>query len=80
MSVIIHVAQDAIRRNAKHGTCDPAIIVRNRRGSKRYSQLEIRTPDGQLVGTFKYQPHDPLPCGARLWLKLEEGFNAEPIS
>lgn len=80
MPVIIHVAQDAIRRNAKHGTCDPAIIVRHRGKSKRHHQLNIRTPDGQLVGTFKYQPHDPLPCGARLWLQLEDGFNVEQVS
>lgn len=79
MKTIIHVAQDAIRRNAKNGTDDPAIIVR--RGSKpsRHNSVEIRGTSGELVGTFKYQPHDPLSCGARVWLQLEDGFHADPV-
>jgi hypothetical protein len=78
MRTIIHVAQDAIRANTKDGGTRPAIIVR--RGSKptRHSEIEIKAADGTLVGTFIYSPHKPLSCGARLWLQLEEGFNAEP--
>jgi len=79
MRTIIHVAQDAIRRNTRDGTDEPAIIVR--RGSKpsRHNSVEIRSATGELVGTFKYQPHDPLSCGARVWLQLEDGFNAAPV-
>jgi len=77
VKTIIHVAQDAIRANAKDGGTRPAIIVR--RGSKpiRHSQVTITAPDGTLVGTFHYQPHTPLPCGARVWLELAEGCNVE---
>lgn len=69
--IIIHVAQDAIRKNAKNGTNEPAIIVR--RGSKptRHNEVEIRLHDGTLVGQFVYKPHDPLSCGARLWLSID---------
>jgi hypothetical protein len=74
---IIHVAQDAIRKNAKHGTDDPAIIVReNSRKSARHHQVELRDEAGRLLGTFKYQPHEPLRCGARVWLELAEGVSA----
>ena len=76
--VIVHVAQDAIRANTKDGGTRPAIIVR--RGSKpsRHDSVDITGPDGTIVGTFHYQPHQPLSCGARVWLELSEGFDAQP--
>ena len=78
--IVVHVAQDAIRRNARDGTNEPAIIVR--RGSKpsRHNEVQIIAPDGAVVGTFKYQPHQPLSCGARVWLELAEGYDAQPTS
>jgi len=77
MKTIIHVAQDAIRANTKDGGTRPAIIVR--RGSKpeRHNEVTITGPDGSVVGRFVYSPHKPLPCGARLWLELAEGCNAQ---
>jgi hypothetical protein len=77
MKVVIHVAQDAIRKNTKCGTNDPAIIVRRGAKPQRYHSVRITAPDGTLVGTFHYQPHTPLPCGARVWLELAEGCNVE---
>ncbi len=70
MKQIVHVAQDAIRHNAKHGTNDPAIIVRDYRGATRVNELEI-VVDGEVIGRFVYRPHDPLPCGARVWLETD---------
>lgn len=70
MKKIIHVAQDAIRRNMKTGGNEPALIVRDYRGAERYHELQL-VVDGKVIGTFKYQPHDPLPCGARVWLELD---------
>ncbi|MET0375925.1 MAG: hypothetical protein ABW128_16925 [Rhizorhabdus sp.] len=78
MSLIVHVAQDAIRRNAKNSTSDPAIIVRRNSKPTRHSELEIVGPDGTVVGEFVYSPHKPLPCGARLWLKVHDGFDVQP--
>ena len=76
--MIVHVAQDAIRRNAKHGTNDPAIIVRRGSKAERHHEVDIVGPDGQVIGTFHYQPHQPLSCGARVWLSLEKGYDATP--
>lgn len=70
---IIHVAQDAIRRNTKEGTNDPAIILRDGSTPSRHHSLDLVLNDGTVVGTFVYQPHDPLSCGARVWLALEPG-------
>jgi len=77
VKTIIHVAQDAIRANAKDGGDRPAIIVRRGAKPQRHHSVRIMAPDGTLVGTFHYQPHTPLPCGARVWLELAEGCNVE---
>lgn len=71
MKQIIHVAQDAIRRNAKDGTNDPAIIIRDYKGSTRHHEVELMTPDGRVVAKMVYSPHKPLDCGARLWIELD---------
>lgn len=70
MKQILHVAQCVIAANRKNNTNDPAIIVRNYKGAKRAHEVEL-VHDGVLVGKFIYRPHDPLPCGARLWFESE---------
>lgn len=67
MKSIIHVNQQAISRNRKLGTDDPPLIVRTYRGSKPAHEIKI---SGEI--TFKYQPHDPLKCGARLWAETTD--------
>jgi len=71
MKQIIHVAQEAIRKNTKEGTNDPAIICRTYQGSERHHEVEFVLKDGTVVGKMVYSPHKPLSCGARLWLTLD---------
>lgn len=72
MKQILHVAQVAIAKNRKQGTNDPAIIVRTAREAKRAHEVELVNPKtGEVLGKFVYRPHDPLPCGARLWLEAD---------
>jgi hypothetical protein len=70
---LIHVAQDAIRKNAKTGSADPPLILRVGGKATRHSTLVLRTKDGQELARFVYQPQTPLSCGARLWLEVAEG-------
>ena len=70
MKQILHVAQDAIRKNAKHGTNDPAIIIRDYKSGQRTHEAALMV-DGREVGRFVYRPHKPLSCGARLWLEVD---------
>lgn len=72
MKRIIHVAQDAIRRNREKGTNDPPLIVRTYKGAKRAHTLEIMGDDGKVIARFVHSPHKPLSCGARLWLETEQ--------
>lgn len=70
MKKILHVAQDAIAKNRKRGTNDPAIIIRTSKGGQRAHEAALMV-DGREVGRFVYRPHKPLHCGARLWLQVD---------
>lgn len=75
MKKIIHIHQNKIRGNIKRGLRDlePPIIVRTYKGVKYYSSLKIKG-DCEVV----YRPHDPLSCGARLWIETHgevEGYH-----
>jgi hypothetical protein len=63
---IIHVNQQIISRNRKHGTDDAPIIVRTYKGATPAREIRVNGPV-----TFKYSPHDPLKCGARLWAETD---------
>lgn len=79
MKQLLHVAQCAIAANRKNGTNEPPIIVRNYKGAKRAHEVEL-VVDGNVVGKFVYRPHDPLPCGARLWLESDsETLELRPL-
>lgn len=67
---IIHVAQQAIQKNRRDGTDEPAIIIRTGSKSQRVHELDL-VVDGKVIGQMVYRPNDPLSCGARLWLELD---------
>lgn len=67
---ILHVAQCAIASNRKHGTNEPPIILRDYRGAERAHEVDL-VVDGEVIGRFVYRPHEPLKCGARLWLESQ---------
>lgn len=66
MKTIIHVNQQIIARNRKEGRNDPPLIARNYKGSTPAHSIEIRGPS-RVVN----RPHDPLPCGARVWIETQ---------
>lgn len=69
---IIHVNQNVIRSNRKHGLEDPPITIRQGGKVVRASLVELRDRRGGLVAVIKYSPQDPLSCGARVWIELVE--------
>lgn len=80
MKQILHVGRQTIASNARHGTNEPAIICRTYKGAERHHEVEFVTKDGTVVGKMVYRPHDPLPCGARLWIELDTDVcEARPI-
>ena len=71
---ILHVNQSVIARNRATGSNDPPLIVRDYRGSTPAHEAEILGPS-KLV----YRPHDPLDCGARLWISTEARVIADGV-
>lgn len=69
MKKIIHVHQNNIRSNIHKEPEDlkPPIIVKTYKGSEHFFELEITGPC-----KIFYRPHDPLSCGARLWIETTE--------
>lgn len=64
---VIHVNQNVIRSNHKHGRNDPTLTVRvGRRGKdvRRAHRVKIDGPS-EIIHSM----HDPLPCGARVWIE-----------
>jgi len=68
---IVHVAQDAIRKNRKTGSKDPALIVRERGKSRRVHSVVVMHL-GKVVATFVQSEDVPLACGARVWCEVED--------
>lgn len=61
---IIHVCQQTIAKNRKTGSNDPPLIVRTYKGAKRFHTVQIDGPS-----EIKHSPHNPLSCGARVWVE-----------
>jgi hypothetical protein len=70
MKVICHVNQHNIRKNAKTGSRLPVITTKTYKENKYVNGLEILDENGNVIGRIKYQPDDPLSCGARVWIEF----------
>ena len=70
MTVYVNINRNIIASNKKHGTDDPPITCRTgKNGKPSYGDfLEI---DG--YATMTYDPTHPLPCGATVWLEVDDG-------
>lgn len=68
--VIVHVARQAVASNVKHGTNEPAIIVRRGRKATRHHAVDLIGPV-RVVSAFQCG-RKPLSCGARIWIEAAE--------
>jgi hypothetical protein len=64
VKTIIHVNQQTIARNRKTGSNLPPLIARTYKGAKHGHTLTIKGPC-----EIKHSPHNPLKCGARVWIE-----------
>jgi len=60
----IHVNQHKIRPNAKHGTNEPVLTVKQGR-TNRYAHSVAILGHSHVV----YSPDKPLSCGAKVWIQ-----------
>jgi predicted acyl esterase len=71
MKKIIHVNQHVIKRNTKHGTDEPVLTVKTYKENNYAHEAIIKTRDGVELAKVVYSPHNPLSCGARVWIELD---------
>lgn len=62
----IHVNRNIIASNAKNGTSDPVITVKEGRSNRYAHTVEILGPSRMV-----YSPDCPLSCGAKVWVETE---------
>ena len=73
MKTIVHVNQHKIRANSKRDLCDlePVLTVKTYRSNDYAYQAIIKDDSGKEVARVIYSPHNPLSCGARVWIETQ---------
>lgn len=71
MKTIIHVNQHIIKANSKYGTDNPPLTVKTYRSRANSQEVDILDKDGNVVATVIHRPHEPLSCGARVWIETQ---------
>ena len=64
MKTIIHVNQHVIKKNTKTKGRDPVLTVKTYKSNTYAHEVRIKG-ESRIV----YSPHDPLSCGARVWIE-----------
>ena len=64
MKTIIHVNQHVIKKNTKTKGRDPVLTVKTYKSNTYAHEVRIKG-ESRVV----YSPHDPLSCGARVWIE-----------
>lgn len=64
MKTIIHVNQHVVKANAKNGTNNPVLTVKDYK-ENRYAHTVNIKGESKVV----YSPDKPLSCGARVWIE-----------
>ena len=66
MKTIIHVNQHVVRANAKNGTNDPVLTVKDYKSNRYAHSVNING-----VSRVVYSPDKPLSCGAKVWIETQ---------
>jgi hypothetical protein len=66
MKTIIHVNQQVIKSNVKHGKNDPGITVKTYKENNYCHEVQI-TGSCRIISRMD----KPLKCGARIWIETE---------
>lgn len=83
----IHVNTNRIRQNIHREAADREPVLTARRYTRRGvrtprevkygNRIEILDAEGRVVATFVYDPDNPLPCGARVWVETLNAVNVK---
>ena len=71
MKTVIHVNQHRIRDNVKNGTREPVITVKDYKANRYGRLVTIFDKHGEPAAVVRYEPDNPLSCGARVWIETQ---------
>ena len=71
MKQIIHINQHHIKWNRKHNDqpAKPVITCKTYKDNQYHHGIKLMDNDGNVIGRVKYQPDNPLACGAHVWIQ-----------
>lgn len=72
MKHVIHINQHVIKRNHKTGEREPVITVKNYKENRYGHSVRVTGPC-----VVRYEPDNPLSCGARVWIETESPVEVE---
>ncbi len=73
MKQIIHINQHHIKWNRKHNDqpAKPVITCKTYKDNQYNHGIKLMDNDGNVIGRVKYQPDNPLACGAHVWIEVD---------
>jgi len=73
MKQIIHINQHHIKWNRKHPDEDakPVIPCKTYKDNQYHHGIKLVDNEGNTIGRVKYQPDNPLACGAHVWIEID---------
>ena len=78
MKTIVHVNQHKIRSNLKNPeNREPVLTAKTYKDNQYGNRVEILDTQGEVIGTFVYNPDKPLSCGARVWFETTNDVNVK---
>ena len=71
MKTVIHINQHKIKSNAKTGAREPVITTKTYKSNEYGNRVNILDENGNVVASVRYEPDNPLSCGAKCWVETE---------
>lgn len=77
---IIHVNQATIKANTKYGENEPPLTCKSYNSNEYAQEVDILDKEGNVVARVVHRPHNPLSCGARVWIEAYEGVDTHGVA
>ena len=73
MKQIVHINQHNIKHNRKVEPSErkPVITCKTYKDNQYHHGIKLMDNDGNVIGRVKYQPDNPLACGAHVWIEVD---------
>jgi hypothetical protein len=72
MKQIIHINQHHIKWNRKNPDEEPKPVItcKTYKDNQYHHGIDLVDNQGNIIGSVRYQPENPLACGAHVWIEV----------